>query len=79
MIDIYGYIIEKRYKLTHIRYLEAGMEWSEWLNDSNHKIYKSEEIANDAIKQLKKSGVFTEYQFRIIPLYVITTDEKQER
>ena len=74
MIDIYGYIIEKRYELTHIRYIEVGMLWSEWY-DYNHKIYKSEEIANDTIEQMKKTGLYKKYQFRIIPLYIITEDE----
>lgn len=57
---IYGYGVEFSNITRDVKYWEAHY---------NHKVYKTEKEAVDAIRQMKLTGLYKNYEFRKFPLF----------
>lgn len=66
----YGYVIEHKW-VVRSKHVDA-VEWDEtesgWQLHYNNKIYRIEEVAQEAIDQMEKSASYKDHQFRIVPL-----------
>lgn len=61
-LKIYGWSVEIKW---------VNNQNSSWTNHWNHRIYNSRSVALEAIIQFKKSGIYNNIDFRILPLYVV--------
>lgn len=62
-LKAYGFIIEMR----NIKYSQR------WDNYWNKRVYHSKEVAMEALNQISSINWFNDYEFRIKPLYEIST------
>ena len=62
-LKAYGFIIEMR----NIKYNHT------WENYWNKRVYHSKEVAMEALNQISSINWFNDYEFRIKPLYEIST------
>jgi hypothetical protein len=63
-LKIYGWIIEMKW----IKY--EGKNWEIYWNK---RVYHSKEVAFEAINQISSTGWFNDYEFRVRPLYDVST------
>lgn len=53
-----------------IEYRNKTYDFCSWQKHINRKIYHTDSIAMDAILAMKKTGIYDNYEFRILPLFL---------